>query len=76
MSDFADEATAISEQFTAAALLARKKAAGRGPIWEGGKAFCRACGEEIAAARVKALPDAELCIDCALEAENGDYAYN
>jgi DnaK suppressor protein len=26
---------------------------------------CQACGEEIAPKRLKALPEAELCIDCA-----------
>ncbi len=31
--------------------------------------YCSTCGEEIPAARLKALPTTSLCVDCATEAE-------
>jgi len=65
MPDFCDLASETEAQHLAAALSGATALAGRGPIWQGGKAYCRACGEEIAEARVKAVPKAELCIDCA-----------
>lgn len=38
---------------------------GRGPEWIDGKPCCRECGEEIPARRLAALPNTELCIECA-----------
>lgn len=69
MPDIIDRANDTAAQHIAAALSAHKPAAGRGPVWRNGKAYCRECGGEVAEARVKALPEAEICIDCAREAE-------
>jgi DnaK suppressor protein len=38
-------------------------------IEEGSYGICRVCGADIASARLRALPTAELCLDCATEAE-------
>ena len=69
MPDFCDIASEAEAQYIAAALSVVPTSAGRGPIWREGKAYCRECGNLIAAARVKALPNTELCIECARERE-------
>jgi DnaK suppressor protein len=38
-------------------------------IQEGSYGECRECGTDISPARLKALPTAELCVDCAAAAE-------
>jgi len=40
---------------------------------EGTYGICDSCGEPIAPARLKAMPDAVLCVECAAS-ERGDYA--
>lgn len=82
MPDFCDRAAEQTALHLAAVLSARQMAAGRGPVWRiAGKEvfgndisriarpFCRVCGEEIPAARVRALPGVETCVECAREAE-------
>ena len=69
MADICDLASEAEAQHLAAALSVATATAGRGPIWQGGKAYCRECGEAIAEARVTSVPYAELCIDCAREKE-------
>ena len=69
MPDICDLASESEAQHLASALSAATAILGRGPVWVGEVPHCRACGEEIAVARIKALPNTELCIECALDAE-------
>lgn len=40
-----------------------------GKIADGSYGICEECGQKIAPARLKAMPDALLCIECASKAE-------
>lgn len=40
-------------------------------LQDGSYGLCSGCGEKIAAARLEAMPDALMCIDCASRAEPG-----
>jgi hypothetical protein len=57
-------ASAKSGMFCAKTRLARPKQALKN-IDDPDFGLCRECGEEIALKRLKAMPESELCIDCA-----------
>ena len=61
MADFADRASALSEQYLAQALAARHAAAA--PSAESAT-VCEDCGEPIPEARRQAVPGCTRCIEC------------
>jgi RNA polymerase-binding transcription factor DksA len=65
--DFCDDALALTERETAAAISAvTGRRRGQGPEWVDGAPRCRECGGPIPPARVEALGlDAERCVRCA-----------
>lgn len=72
MADVCDCAANTTSLYLSVALSAVKKQTGRGPIWLDAMPTCRGCGETIGNERLKAMPDVELCIECAWEKENGN----
>ncbi len=66
--DLAQEAQAQAN--AAAVSLVVYRQPGRGPDMSTGVACCRECGEELPAARLAAVPDAERCVGCQREVEN------
>lgn len=59
--------------------LAGRIARARRPVQErqrrqGGRVLCRACGEPIAAARLRALPEAARCLVCQARREQAQGA--
>lgn len=70
MADVCDRASATESLNLAAALSGvTSRQMGRGPLWVEGVPHCRGCEGLISPVRVKALPDVELCIECAKDAE-------
>lgn len=69
--DFAEQATGMEASETNEALEGASRAemaqirAALGRIEDGSYGVCVTCGEDIAAARLEALPFAQQCIDCA-----------
>lgn len=60
---------------SAALSDATSRQAGRGPIWQDGRPLCRVCWEEVPAERVRAVPQAEMCMECTEDTEDGDNDY-
>ena len=71
MADPADLAHVQEEAFRADALARARRPRGRGPDMSDDTPRCWECGEEIPAARLVRVPDAERCVDCQAEAEDG-----
>jgi phage/conjugal plasmid C-4 type zinc finger TraR family protein len=69
MADPADLAHVQEEAFRAEALARVMRPRGRGPDMSDGTPRCWECGEEIPAARLARVPDAECCVGCQSEAE-------
>lgn len=70
MSDNVDDAQAAEAKSRQTALeTVRCRQLGEGPDMSDGTARCRECGEEIPAARLSKVPDAERCRECQEEAE-------
>jgi phage/conjugal plasmid C-4 type zinc finger TraR family protein len=69
MPDEADRAQIHEEAFLADALARARRPRGRGPDMSDGTPRCRECGEEIPAARLARVPDAECCVSCQNERE-------
>jgi len=73
--DFAEQAVELENQEVLEALDAevadelRQIEHALARVESGDYPYCNACGEEIPAARLKALPTTSLCVDCATEAE-------
>ena len=74
MADLADIAQEDDELNISGAIMnALRPPAGSElmPVWENGVPYCRVCGDVIPAARIKALPETGLCVDCANLAQAG-----
>ena len=69
MADEADRAQDSEARFLAGALAMAQRPPGRGPDMSDGTPRCWECGEEIPAARLSKVPDAERCVGCQEEAE-------
>jgi len=73
--DFAEQAVELENQELLEALDVevaeelRQIARALQRIESGDYASCTSCGEDIPAARLRALPTTSLCVDCAAEAE-------
>ena len=73
--DFAEQAVELENQEVLEALDQEVGAEIRqidqalARVDSGDYGYCSACGEEIPAARLSALPTTKLCVDCAEEAE-------
>jgi phage/conjugal plasmid C-4 type zinc finger TraR family protein len=63
MTDAVDDAQLATQAFTDAALSQVRRPAVRRAV-PAGPAWCVDCGDEIPAARLAAVPDAERCVDC------------
>lgn len=70
MADPADLAHVQEEAFRAASLAQARHTRGRGPDMSDGSPRCWDCGEEIPAARLAKVPDAECCVGCQGERES------
>lgn len=72
MSDNVDASQAAEAKSRQTALdTVRCRPLGQGPDMSDGTPRCRECGEEIPAARLAKVPDAERCVTCQQEAEQG-----
>ncbi len=72
MSDNVDDSQAAEAKSRQTALdTVRCRPRGQGPDMSDGTARCRDCGEEIPASRLARVPDAERCVVCQEEAEQG-----
>jgi len=69
MPDPADLAHVQEEAFRTQALARAQRTRGRGPDMSDGTPKCWDCGEEIPAARLAKVPDAECCVSCQNERE-------
>ena len=70
MSDNVDESQAAEEKSRQTAIdTVRCRPCGLGPDMSDGTPRCRECGDEIPAARLAKVPDAERCVSCQEEAE-------
>jgi phage/conjugal plasmid C-4 type zinc finger TraR family protein len=69
MADPADMAQVNVDAFLADSLARAHRPRGRGPDMSDGTPRCRDCGEEIPAARLAKVPDAERCVSCQSERE-------
>jgi phage/conjugal plasmid C-4 type zinc finger TraR family protein len=64
MADMFDQAQEVDALFRRLALERAKKAETIGSF------YCDGCGEEIPAARKKAVPDCRYCVECLRELEH------
>jgi phage/conjugal plasmid C-4 type zinc finger TraR family protein len=70
MVDNVDDSQATEAKSRQTAIdTVRCRPRGEGPDMSDGTPRCRECGEEIPAARLVRVPDAERCRDCQEEAE-------
>lgn len=70
MSDNVDESQAAEAKSRQTAIdTVRCRPCGLGPDMSDGTPRCRECGDEIPAARLAKVPDAERCVTCQEEAE-------
>jgi len=74
MSDIVDDAQRAEALYLAEAEERRRRQAEadpQGPLWVAGVPWCRDCGEEIPAERLRAVPHACRCAGCQQEHEEG-----